>query len=117
MVEFLVRGDHPSVKVSRIYLFIAVLVGMALFCVIAGILGLTGSWQFTYPWHLTSSSVGLILTGTIMAISRDNVRDFLCQGAFILIACGCCVLPVAIFLHRRSQDMIGGMSTFEEVQV
>jgi len=98
MVEFLVRGDHPSVKVSRIYLFIAVLVGMALFCVIAGILGLTGSWQFTYPGSLTSSSVGLILT-----------------GVFILIQCGCCVLPV--FLHRRSQDKIGGMSNFEVVQV
>ena len=115
MVKFLVSGDHPSVKVSRIYFFIAVLVGMALFCFIAGILGLTGSWQFTYPGSLTSSSVGLILTGTFNAISSGIVRDFLCQGVFILIQCGCCVLPV--FLHRRSQDKIGGMSNFEVVQV
>ena len=54
---------RPVEKVWRVFLFIAVLVGMGLFCVIAGTLGLKGLWQFTDPGHLTFSSVRLIITG------------------------------------------------------
>jgi len=66
--------------------------GMGLFCVISGILGLEGLWQFTYPGSLTGSSIGLIITGAVILIVSGS--GFIC------------------LLLRLRRDKLGATSTF-----
>ena len=100
---------RPPVMVWRISLFIAVLLGMGLFCVISGILGLEGLWQFTYPGSLTGSSIGLIITG-INYGHIEFLRDLIfCPGAVILIVSGSGFICLLLRLRR---DKLGATSTF-----